>query len=350
MEKKQTSRSRRKDENALGRREFHQLIQSGQVSGAYLFQGPEENLKAAALNALRKALLPEGLEELNESTLDNPAADAVIAACETLPFMADKRLVILRDLAGLTGRAEAEEKLVSYLPQVPDSCVLILLARGTPDGRKKIPAAMKKLERVVTFSPMTAEELDQWIIRAFQQLGKGCAPQVASLLSFTAGTDTALLHTEIEKLAALAGDRGEILESDVQAVATRSTEYNVFQMVDAVVAGQESRAFALLRDMLTGGEERLGILAMLLRQFRLMQHVLIMRYEKVPNAEIQKRLGLSPYAAEQMIRKAASYSGGAIKQAVDICLTTEYKVKSGQMNQEGSLEAAMLQIFALRRR
>ena len=350
MEKKQSSRTRRKEEISFGRREFHQLIQQGSVHGAYLFDGPEENLKAAALDALRKAILPDGLEELNEAIMDNPSADAVIAACETLPFLAEKRLIILRDVVGLSGKAEADEKLVSYLPQTPDTCVLIILAREKLDGRKKLPAAMKKLERIVTFTPLTADEVDQWIVRTFQGLGKSCAPQVASLLSFTVGTDTALLHTEIDKLAALAGDRDAITEADVQAVATRSTEYNIFQMVDAVVAGQQGKAFALLRDMLRNGEERLGILAMLLRQFRLMQHVLIMRYEKVPAPEIPKRLGMPPFAADRLIRQASSYSGGAVKQAVDICLQTEYKVKSGQINQEGSLEAAMLQIFALRRR
>lgn len=348
MEKRQTTR--RRDEVAFGRREFHQLIASGGVHGAYLFDGPEENLKAAALTALRKAILPEGLEELNEAIMDNPSADAVIAACETLPFLAERRLVILRDIVGLTGKAEAEEKLVSYLPQVPETCVLILLARGKVDGRKKLPAAMKKIGRIVTFAPMTAEEVDQWIVRAFQERGKTCAPRTASLLSFTVGVDTALLRSEIDKLTALAGDRDDITEADVQAVATRSLECTVFQMVDAVVAGQQGQAFALLRDMLRNGEERLGILAMLLRQFRLMQHVLIMRYEKVPPGEIPKRLGMPPFAAERMVRQASGYSGGAIKQAVDICLTTEYKVKSGQLNQEGALEAAMLQIFALRRR
>lgn len=334
----------------MDRKEFHQLLKSGGVKGAYLFEGPEENLKAATLAALRKAILPEGMEELNESLMDNPAADALIAACETLPFLADQRLVIVREHPALTGRSDADEKLISYIPQVPDSCVLVFLARGKADARKKLYTAIKKQGGIVTFAPLTAQEVDQWIIRTFQGLGKSCAPQVASLLSFTVGTDTALLHTEIDKLAALAGDRDAITEADVQAVATRSTEYNIFQMVDAVVGGQEGKAFALLRDMLRNGEERLGILAMLLRQFRLMQHVLIMRYEKVPAGEIPKRLGMPPFAADRLIRQASSYSGGAIKQAVDICLTTEYKVKSGQMNQEGSLEAAMLQIFALRRR
>lgn len=333
----------------MDRKEFSQLVKAGKLQGAYLFEGPEENIKAAALQSVRSALLPEGLEELNETVMDNPATDAVIAACETLPFMADKRLVIVREHPALAGRADADEKLLDYLTQVSDASVLIFLARGKADARKKLYTTIKRHGAIVTFAPLTPAEVDQWIVRTFQSLGKGCPAQVASFLSFTVGTDTALLRTEIEKLAALAGDRDDITENDVRAVATRSVECTVFEMVDAVVAGQEGKAFGLLRDMLTTGSDRLGILAMLLRQFRLMQHIKIMQYEKVPVPAIKQKLGVAPFAADRMMRQAAGYSGGEVKQAVDICLQTEYKVKSGQMNQEGSLEAAMLQLFAMRR-
>ena len=95
----------------MDRKELMQAIKDGRVQGAYLFEGVEENIKAAAMTALRKALLPEGLEELNETILDNPMTDAIIAAAETLPFMADKRLVTVREHPALSGRAEADDSL-----------------------------------------------------------------------------------------------------------------------------------------------------------------------------------------------------------------------------------------------
>ncbi len=334
----------------MDRKAFNQLIKISAVQGAYLFEGVEENLKAAALTALRQTLLPEGLEELNETVMDAPAADAIIAACETLPFMADKRLVIVREHPALTGRAEAEEKLVSYISRVPETAVLVFLCRGKADARKKLYTAIKKANGVVSFAALSDAELNAWVVRTFAALGKSCTPQVASVLIFTVGSDTALLRTEMDKLAALAGDRGEITEADVQSVATRSVECTVFEMVDAVVAGQQGRAFGLLRDMLTTGSERLGILAMLLRQFRLMQHIKIMQYEKLSPAEIKQRLGVAPFAAERCMRQASGYTGGQVKQAVQICLDAEYRVKSGSWNQEGALEKAMLEIFALKGR
>ena len=334
----------------MDRKDFAKLLSSSAVHGAYLFEGVEENIKAATLAALRKAILPEGLEELNETLLDAPATDAIIAACETLPFLADKRLVIVREHPALTGRAEADDRLISYIPQAPESCVLVFIARGKADARKKLYSAVKKAGGVVSFAPLSDAELGGWIVKTFAALGKSVSPQTASLLAFTVGNDTALLRREMEKLAALAGDRDTVTEEDVHAVATRSVECTVFQMVDAVVAGQTAQAFQLLRDMLVTGSDRLGILAMLLRQYRLMQHIKIMQYEKLPPAEIKQRLGIAPFAAERCMRQAAGYTGGQVKRAVRICLDTEYKVKSGQLNQEGALEAAMLEIFALRER
>lgn len=334
----------------MDRKEFTQLIKAGTVSGAYLFEGVEENIKAATLQALRKAILPEGMEELNESLMDAPDASAIIAACETLPFLADKRLVIVREHPALTGRSDADEKLLSYIPNVPESAVLVFLCRGKADARKKLYTAIKKAGGIVSFASLTDAELNAWVVKAFAGLGKSVSPQTASVLTFTVGSDTALLRREIDKLAALAGDRDTVTEEDVHAVATRSIECTVFEMVDAVVAGQQGKAFGLLRDMLTAGSDRLGILAMLLRQFRLMQHIKIMQYEKLSPADIKTRLGIAPFAAERCIRQAAGYTGGQVKKAVQICLNAEYKVKSGGWNQEGALEAAMLEIFHLKQR
>ena len=332
----------------MDRREFSQLVKAGNVQGAYLFEGVEENIKAATLQSLRKAILPEGMEELNESVMDAPATDAIIAACETLPFLADKRLVIVREHPALMGRADADERLISYIPNVPESAVLVFLCQGKADARKKLYGAIKKVGGIVTFAALTDAELNAWIVKTFAGLGKSVTPQTASVLAFTVGSDTALLRREIEKLAALAGDRDTVTEEDVHAVATRSVECTVFEMVDAVVAGQQGKAFGLLRDMLTTGSDRLGILAMLLRQFRLMQHIKIMQFEKLPAGEVKQRLGIAPFAAERCMRQASGYTGGQVKRAVQICLNAEYKVKSGGWNQEGALESAMLEIFALK--
>ena len=82
----------------MNHNEFVQTLKAGKVSGAYLFEGVEENIKSVTLAALRKAVLADGLAELNESVMENPSAGEIIAACETLPFASDKRLVVVREI------------------------------------------------------------------------------------------------------------------------------------------------------------------------------------------------------------------------------------------------------------
>ncbi len=329
-------------------KDFMQSLKQGMVYGAYMFEGVEENIKSSTLKAVRKALLPEGLEELNESVLDDPATDTIIAASETLPFMADRRLVLVRDLAALSGRSETDDRLCDYIAHVPTSTALIFFVRGKADGRKKLYNAIRKSGHVVSFERLADDELNRWIVQAFAELQKQCSPATASLLAFTVGNDTGLLRTEIEKLASHAGDSPQVTDEDVRALATRSTECTVFEMVDAVVAGEQGKAFRLMQDMLIMGQERLGILAMLLRQFRLLQHVKIMQYEKKSAQEIQQNLGVPRFAADRYVRQARGYTGGQVRRAVDICLQTEFAVKSGKLNQDGALESAMLKLFALK--
>ena len=332
----------------MDRKDFDRLLAQGGIPSVLLFEGEEEHMKQAALGALQKKLLPEGLEDLNRTLLDAPETDQIIAAAETLPFMADRRLVIVRDHPALTGRAEADDRLAEYLPSVPASAVLLFYCTQKPDGRKKLYTAVKKLNGIVVFSPLRDRELTSFVTSAFRDLGKECDERTADLLVFTCGADTGLLLTEIAKVASHAGDAPSIHPDSIRAVATPSTECTVFQMVDAVVSGQGSRAFLLMRNQLLAGADRMYMLSMLLRQFRLLQHIKIMQYEKRSQAEIRSALGVPPFAVDQYIRQAAGWTNGQVKKAVSICFDAEYGVKSGRLSQDGALEAVMLKILNLR--
>ena len=332
----------------MDRKEFDTALAQRRLPSVLLFEGEEEQLKQEALSLLRRTLLPAGMEALNETVLDNPETDRLIADAETQPFMADRRLVIVRDFPALTGRAEADEKLIDWLPSVPESAVLLFFCTGKPDGRKKLYNTVKKLGGIVTFSPLRGAELVRFITDAFKEQGKECDERTAEYLIFTVGDNAGLLRTEIAKLASCAGDRPSVLSSDVSALATPSTECTVFQMVDAVVTGQKSRALLLLRNQLLNGTDRMSILAMLLRQYRLLQHIKIMQYERRGGDFIRSALGVPSFAVEQYLRQASGYTGGQIKKAVNLCFDTEYAVKSGRIQQEGAVEAVVIKLLALR--
>lgn len=333
---------------AMTPRDFSRRLEEGTLPSLLLFEGQEEYLKRQALEELRKKLLPEGLEELNEARLTAPETEEIIAAAETLPFMADRRIVFLRDHPALTGRGEADEKLLEYLPHVPPTAVVLFYC-VLPVRQRKIKNLIQKQGGLVDFSPLSERELSAFVTRSFHDLGRECDERTAEFLVFTVGKDMNQLKAEITKIAAWHPEEQRLNPADVRALATPSTESRVFDIVDAVLAGQDEKAFASLRDLLRNGESRMLVTSMLLRQFRLMQHVKIMQYEKRSAAYIAEALGTGSFIARKYQQQAAVYTGRQVKEAVTLCLDTDLAVKSGRLREEGALEALMLKLLMLRR-
>ena len=329
----------------MDRTEFEKRLAASSLPSVLLFEGEEAHLKESALAALRKALLPEGLEDLNESRLDNPEADALIAAVETVPFMADRRLVILRDYPALTGRSEADDRVIEYLPNVPSSALLLFYCEQKPDSRKKLYTAVKKLGGIVTFAQLKGYELTSFVTSAFHQLDRSCPAQVAEQLIFTCGNDTANLLTEIAKIAAYHSGDGPVTGEEVALLAVPTLESKVFDMVDAVVSGQRNRAFTLFRREMTQGTSSVFILAMLLRQYRILQHIKIMQWAKRPASEMQSALGVPGFALRRYLDQASRCTNGQVKNAVRLCLDTDYEIKSGRLNADGAVEAVILKLL-----
>ena len=332
----------------MDRKDFENALACASLPSVLLFDGEEEQMKQDALTALRRALLPAGMEEMNEIVLEDPDTDQLIAAAETLPFMADRRLIIIRDHPAVTGRCEADDRLISYLPSVPVTAALLFYCTGKPDMRKKLYMAVKKLGGVVSFSRLAGAELTRFVTDAFHSAGKECDTRTADYLIFTVGSDASRLMLEINKIVSYVGDRSSVTAGDISALATPSTECTVFQLVDAVVTGQKKRAFILMKKQLLNGTDPAAMLSLLLRQYRFLQHIKIMQYEKKDREFIRSALGVPPFALDQYLRQASSYTGGQIKQAVALCFNTEYGFKSGRLQVNSALEALVIKLLNLR--
>lgn len=326
---------------------FFAAIKAGQIAPMYLLEGTEEYIKQQALLRLCEKLLPQGLEQMNLTDLNDPPADALIAAAETLPFMGEKRVVVVRDCDLLTAGRKQEneskaETLLAYLPKASPSTCLVFHVRGKADGRKKLYTYLKKANAIVDFSPMSDGECAQWVQKSMRQMGKQLDAATAGQLVFTVGKDAALLKQEMDKLLSFVAERELITAADIESVCTQSLECTVFQMVDAQVAGHYDEAFRLLSSMVRSGEDRIGILAMLLRQYRILYHMRCLLEEGAPQQA--SALGIPPFAIARTQQQARRYSPENLKAAYDELLAMEYQIKTGQIPPEGCAETALLRL------
>lgn len=335
---------------------FFNQLKLGRIGRCYLFDGEEEYVKHEAWRQLYQALMPDGLEALNYSALHNPDTEELIMACETLPMMCERRLVTVYDYTPLSApkrKDSAEEdvpakgsdaSLTEYIGRLPDTVCLVFYVKGKADSRKALAKAIEKLQGHVVFDRLNESECCRWVKSQAKKAGYTLAQDMASYLVFTVGSDVSALKQELDKLFGYAQEHGTITAEDIDAICTKSTECTVFQMVDAQVDGRTDTAFILLNNLLYAGEDRMMVLAMLLRQYRLMYHVRRLTDEKVPSSSYAQLLGIAPFAAERTRRQAVRFPAEKLKAAYDYLLDYEYRIKQGAASQTACAENAMLQL------
>lgn len=323
--------------------EFYKALKSGDIAPVYLFTGPEEYVKREALEALKKKLLPPGLETLNDAVLEGATAQQITDAAQTLPVMCERRVVTVRDWAPLlSAKSKGEESEVEWmqrwLDDPPQSCALVFYMRSEPDARKKMTALLKKRAALVSFDLLGDAELSRWCAQRLKPRGKRISGTALSLLTYMAGRELTRLSGELDKLSDYLGDgREEITQEDVRAIVPASLEYNVFRLMDSLLAGDVKEGEEMVRSLLQGGQSYIGILATLTRQVRQLTHIKCALDAGLPAQAVQEQLKLAPFVVRQSVQQCRRLSANWLTRLYERCVEADFAVKSGRLRDQDAL-------------
>lgn len=332
--------------------EFFTEIAEGNFRQAYLFTGPEDFVKREALQKLREALLPVGLEALNENVLEDVSAQKILEAADTMPVMCDRRLVVVRDWAPLmSGKSSDEENesrlMLEWLSRSNAQVCAVFFMRQEADMRKKLASEMNKRGCAVTFDTLTEPEIVKWFNSRLKPLRKKMSAQAVQQLVFTAGRELTRLDGELNKLAAFSGERTVIDEADIEAVVSPSLEYGAFDMLNHLFDGDAQGAYRLLEMMIERGGNRIAILASITRQLRGLSFMAEAAQSGASVEETGRQLSLNPYAAKLMAQKARRYPASELESLYTAAIDTDYAIKSGRMRDSAALDRLFIKISAL---
>jgi DNA polymerase-3 subunit delta len=266
----------------------------GTVRTAYVLYGEEDLLLDEALDAIVAAALAGADRGFNLDIMRGVEADGrdIVARASSFPMMADRRVVVVRDADKLTGRDP--ELLASYVER-PSPTTCLVLAGTKPDFRRKPFVTIRKEGGAFEFRPLQEDALVSWIIGQVAAGGRRIAPAAASLLTASSGSSLRDLRNEIDKLFIFAGDRKDIMQDDVSAVAGMSREYSIFELQKAIGTRRTPRAVAIMERMLEAGEKVPVIIASLTTYFTTLWKLADLRRRGVPGGEHAAAAHVSPY-------------------------------------------------------
>jgi len=305
----------------------------------YLFHGTDDLARDEALASLLSRV-DDPLGEMNctRSDGDKIGYGELRHACDSIPFLSDRRIVVVEGLLNRLvkrGPKEFAEQLKSYLAEVPEYTRLFLM-EGEVDKRTTL---WKKLSEMATAKPPTVylkefslpkeQELPEWVQRRARQHNGLMDRRAAAELAAFVGDNVRLLDQEIRKLVTYAGERPVTLE-DIRLLVPYVQEASIWEMVDAIGSKNTKRALSLAQQILSDEPTKAIYLhLMITRQVRLLLQVAELLSLGKTQSEIQRLLGMSSFVLGKIMKQAPNFTVPRLEQAFDRLLDSDVAMKSG---------------------
>jgi DNA polymerase-3 subunit delta len=318
----------------------------------HVFFGKDSFSLHERLDALRSSLDDDGMLASNTVVLDGRRTSLaeVTAACDTVPFLAAHRLVIVEGLLarlagagrGRRGGRKPSAEIAAWLPladyvgRMPPSTHLVLVD-GEVQGENPLRDALKAKGEVREFRPLSPRAVPDWIGSRARSLGLTLTPGGVRLLAEFVGNDLWTLAGELEKLSVYAGGR-PVGEEEVRALVTAVRETSVFPLVDAIVEGRPATAVRLLRQMFRQQSSASYVLAMIQRQFRHLAVAREMMEAGASSRRIGEALRLPDFALDRLLEQATRYPPLRLRAAFRRLLEADLQIKRGIYHEELALE------------
>ncbi len=316
------------------------------MNNIYLFCGDSFLIKKN-VKALQASLNIQN-EELNVATFrDMPSVDELIGVCSQVPFMSDKRLVILSEVSLLAAKANAEEgkRLAQFLPTLPTTTVLVMCFSGAPDKRRVLYKQIGKLGQIKQYADPKPDACADFAIDEANSVGAKIGRPAARELVELVGCDYFALRNEVGKLAIYA-DRAEITSKHIKECVSRTLEVDVFELHNLLVQKKATNAAALLRDIMMDSRPE-ALIGLIAYNFREMYKIKVMLDLSYSINRIAAMLKSRDFIVRRRAGECKRFSQGELKDSLVRLSNLDYAIKSGGKDASLSMHAVLVKIYKL---
>jgi DNA polymerase-3 subunit delta len=335
----------------------------------YILHGEDELTRSEKLAQWKEKLGDPTIASLNTTVLDGRKASLtdLIQACDALPLMGKRRLVIVEDFWSRferrkRSRPKGEQQevpaadaaliqgLLDYLPRLPETTRLVFVESGALQKANPVFHALpadKKRVYVQEFRPPSERSLGRWIERRMTAKGGTITSRAAQELARFVGTNLRQLDQELEKLLAYANFQRPVSVEDVHKLVSATQMSNVFDLVDAIGMRRSERAMRYLHELLDAGAPPMYLLSMIERQFRILLQVKDLQVQGATVTKMQQALGIRhAFIIEKGMRQARNFSMARLESIYGQLADVEQAIKTGEIGDWIALDVLVAELSA----
>ena len=334
------------------------MVQAAEQTGIWprvmLLCGKEDFLVDWAKGFIRDKLVSPATAALDCVTFSESGLDPyeIISACETVPMMSERKLVIVENCDIFTAQtpkdmnAEGAAELASYIPKLPGS-TLLLFTSGKPNKTKAIYRAVEKCGIIYDFVPLDDATLSGWMAKRLRAAGKAASPKDLITFAKSCGygdneRSYTLHNLENDLKKAIASSDNAVLSlDDFMESAAGQAETNAFRLLDSAFSGRKNDAFSILNatiDVQQPSKEAgviLSFLGLLFSQLEIMTEARERLDEGQSIFQVQTEMGTNEYRLRKALSACGRKTTAQLKDILWKAYQTEKDIKGGSL--EGRL-------------
>lgn len=333
-------------------------IDNGKLATVYLFKGIEKYLMDKSIELIKEKYIDKAFETLNYIVLDGKDVDfeRILDACETLPFMSQKKLVIVKDINEIMENKgiDFDKKFGDYISKLGDYLILIIIDKSDSfNSSSNIYKAVKKLGALVEFNKLKGKDLNAWVEKKFKEHNKTISYgnltyfiQSSSYSAYNSLKSLYDLENEILKIINFT-EKVEITKEDIDLVLSKTLDTNIFNLLTYINRRDNESALKTFNELYISNEPVQRILAMIIRQIRLMISYKLYKERGDTEGSIQKKLQIKDYEFRRVSEEASKFSKEYLLQALELILKLDIKQKTSSQDEKLALEMLIVQLSQL---
>ena len=318
-------------------------LRDGEPGPLYFLHGRERYLLDRAVDLLRARVLDPRTKDFNYELFYGKEAGAarIVQAARTLPMMARRRMVLVRDAEEM--KADELGGLIPYVSDpAPETCLVFVGEKI--DQRLKFFTAFKKHGTLVKLDPLYERQLPEFVRGEARARGVTLAPDAVQLVVDEIGAELGQLADAVERLAIYVGARKQVTADDVVEVVATTRQRNVFELANAVGEGSRARALTVLASMLGARESGVRIVAMLARHLRQLWMAQELLAGGAGKMDLASALGIPPFFVDGIADQARRFSRARFAQMHDALYRADKNLKSSRLDDARLLEGLVLEL------
>ena len=329
-------------------------IKAKHFAPIYLLLGTEGFLMKEIRNSIIDHALDEEEHDFNLSYYDmeEQPVDVAIEDAETLPFMGERRVVVMSNPFFLTAEKNKSkiehntDRFLSYIQEAAPYTILVIQASYEKlDERKKVVKELKKQAEVIEAQPLGERELKQWMKDKAMQNGAVLGDAASEELLKIAGVNLSVLSQEINKMAMFIGvSDQEISVETVKLLAAKSIEHSVFELIEKMVHRRIDEALELFYDLVRNNEEPIKLHALIANQFRLLYQVKDLGEQGYSQQKMAGILKVHPYRVKLAAQQGRYFQRAELMQMVNELAEADYLMKSGKIDKQLAMEMLLIKL------